>query len=169
MGYHVTWKGSFQTDCPMAPEHVKELRQYEDSEDWPGATPDVRFNPWLVAKDGEGFEVLTDKPGDWKAWLQYLVDHFLTPWGYKLSGTVEWDGEERGDAGTITIEGGIVKARRRKLAMSWASFSAEMREHIGKRIAHAMSADRWGNENAWLAALDMLGQMPTSDRTVFDE
>jgi hypothetical protein len=27
-------------------------------------------------------------------WLQYLIDHFLEPWGYRLNGVVEWTTRE---------------------------------------------------------------------------
>ncbi len=36
-------------------------------------------------------------------WLQYLIDHFLRPWGYKLTGEVRWEGEDSGDIGIITV------------------------------------------------------------------
>ncbi len=36
-------------------------------------------------------------------WITYLIKHFLAPWGYKLNGIVEWNGEEQGDMGRIVI------------------------------------------------------------------
>jgi hypothetical protein len=36
-------------------------------------------------------------------WLEYLIEHFLAPWGYVLNGTVTWQGEEGEDQGTITL------------------------------------------------------------------
>lgn len=36
-------------------------------------------------------------------WLQYIVEHFLTPWGYTLSGEVAWNGEEPADFGKIVV------------------------------------------------------------------
>ena len=39
-------------------------------------------------------------------WLEYLIKHFLGPWGYKLSGTVYWQGEAHDDMGRIRIEPG---------------------------------------------------------------
>src|SRR5271157_4650469 len=32
-------------------------------------------------------------------WIEYLIKHFLAPWGYVLNGTVEWSGEEKSDIG----------------------------------------------------------------------
>jgi len=40
---------------------------------------------------------------DYVEWLQYLIDHFLKPWGYTLTGTVRWRGEEFDDVGRITV------------------------------------------------------------------
>ncbi len=170
MGYCVSFKGRFDLDKPLTAEHAAALRVLEDSEaNYPGTPPDKRFNPWAVAKDDRGFEVLTDKPGNWKAWLQYLIDEWLTPNGYALSGSVTWDGEDRGDAGTITIEGGKVKARRPSAAVSWTSLPASMRGHVCDRIESAAEEDRRGNADAWAAALAALGHVTETDRTVFDD
>jgi hypothetical protein len=37
-------------------------------------------------------------------WLQYLINHFFEPWGYKITGTVKWQGEENGDMGKIIVK-----------------------------------------------------------------
>lgn len=37
-------------------------------------------------------------------WIRYLTDHFLTPWGYSLAGTVYWQGEESDDRGRLVID-----------------------------------------------------------------
>ena len=34
---------------------------------------------------------------DYVQWLQYLITHFLRPWGYVLNGRVSWRGEIRKD------------------------------------------------------------------------
>lgn len=46
-------------------------------------------------------------------WLEYLIEHFLGPWGYLLNGEVDWQGEEEEDRGTITVVENAVKAARR--------------------------------------------------------
>jgi len=40
---------------------------------------------------------------DYVEWIKYLIDNFLSPWGYVLNGTVNWQGEEIGDIGSIDI------------------------------------------------------------------
>ena len=41
-------------------------------------------------------------------WLQYIIDHFLKPWGYVLNGEVEWQGERRDDTGLIVVNDNVV-------------------------------------------------------------
>jgi hypothetical protein len=41
-------------------------------------------------------------------WLQYLVDHFLGPWDYKLNGKINWYGEDHSDTGTITVKDNVI-------------------------------------------------------------
>lgn len=36
-------------------------------------------------------------------WLEYLIYHFIEPWGYKLNGEVTWEGEDREDLGKIIV------------------------------------------------------------------
>lgn len=60
---------------------------------------------WTPTEDGAFIEWSgAEKFYDYVEWLQYLVDYFLTPWGYALTGTVTWQGEETGDVGRIVAE-----------------------------------------------------------------
>lgn len=45
-------------------------------------------------------------------WLRYIIQHFLAPWGYVLSGSVRWQGEDRGDKGRIEVTDNKVKIIR---------------------------------------------------------
>lgn len=59
---------------------------------------------WVPSEDGT--EITWnggEKFYDYEKWLAYLIEHFLAPWGYTLSGSVEWQGEERSDFGTIKV------------------------------------------------------------------
>ena len=49
-------------------------------------------------------------------WIEYLIYHFLKPWGYVLNGEVEWDGEERGDIGIIIIRDNKVEIKHGKIS-----------------------------------------------------
>lgn len=37
-------------------------------------------------------------------WLEYVIERFLDPWGYKLNGIVHWQGEDPSDIGTISVQ-----------------------------------------------------------------
>lgn len=37
-------------------------------------------------------------------WLDYIIEHFLAPWGYVLNGKVMWRGEDFYDIGSITVK-----------------------------------------------------------------
>lgn len=59
---------------------------------------------WVPSSDGGCLEWdQGDKFYDYDAWLRYLLDHFLKPWGYVLDGEVFWQGEESDDRGKLVI------------------------------------------------------------------
>src|SRR5205823_1028208 len=43
-------------------------------------------------------------------WLEYLIKHFLKPWGYVLNGEVPWQGEDHEDRGVLVVTENAVKA-----------------------------------------------------------
>ncbi len=45
------------------------------------------------------------------AWLEYIIENFLKPWGYTLNGEVEWFGEDRDDRGKIVVKNNVVKSK----------------------------------------------------------
>lgn len=45
-------------------------------------------------------------------WIKYLIAHFLAPWGLKLNGSVQWEGEDPTDKGTITITDNEVMVKK---------------------------------------------------------
>lgn len=44
-------------------------------------------------------------------WLDYLIEHFLAPWGYTLNGVIEWQGEDRHDIGRIVVNDNVVSTQ----------------------------------------------------------
>jgi hypothetical protein len=42
-------------------------------------------------------------------WIEYLLAHFLVPWGYSLTGEVHWEGEDSDDRGVIRITDNTVE------------------------------------------------------------
>lgn len=45
---------------------------------------------------------------DYVDWLQYLIENFLRPWGYTLSGEVAYQGEDPDDFGKIVVDDNTV-------------------------------------------------------------
>jgi hypothetical protein len=41
-------------------------------------------------------------------WLEYVIEHFLTRWGYVLNGEVRWQGEDPDDVGVLVVEDNTV-------------------------------------------------------------
>jgi hypothetical protein len=54
------------------------------------------YNSWGIEWD-QG-----DKFYGYVEWLRFLIEHFLLPWGYELSGTVSYEGEQ-GEHGRIIV------------------------------------------------------------------
>ena len=50
----------------------------------------------------------SEKFNKYVEWLEYLIEHFLGPWGYRLNGKVTWAGEDESDVGTIVIVDNVV-------------------------------------------------------------
>ena len=60
---------------------------------------------WEPTEDGTAIEWNgAEKFYSYVEWLEYLIEHFLAPWGYKLTGEVEWFGEDNGDMGKIIVK-----------------------------------------------------------------
>ena len=57
----------------------------------------------IVWNSGEKFYRYTE-------WLIYLIEHFIKPWGYSLTGRVDWQGEDSDDIGVIWVRKNVVKA-----------------------------------------------------------
>jgi len=55
----------------------------------------------IVWDGGEKFYAYT-------AWIRYLIEHFLGPWGYVLNGDVQWQGEDEDDRGIIRVVDNVV-------------------------------------------------------------
>ncbi len=49
----------------------------------------------------------SEKFYEYTAWLNYLIENFLKPWGYKISGEVTFQGELSSDNGRLVIVAGV--------------------------------------------------------------
>lgn len=63
---------------------------------------------WLPTDDLGGIEWNGgEKFYNYDDWMTYLIEHFLAPWGYTVSGAVTYSGESDDDQGTLTIVDGV--------------------------------------------------------------
>jgi hypothetical protein len=68
---------------------------------------------WTPTQDRKGIEWDGgEKFYNYIEWAQYLLDKFLKPWGYQVSGSVQWRGEEFDDFGLVNITNIIVRWKR---------------------------------------------------------
>lgn len=59
---------------------------------------------WVPSEDGSA--IVWDqgeKFYDYDKWITYLIENFLKPWGYVLNGSVDWEGEDSDDTGTLLV------------------------------------------------------------------
>jgi hypothetical protein len=71
---------------------------------------------WVPTEDGEGIKWDGgEKFYNYVEWIEYIVGNFLKPWGYTLSGEVEWEGDDEGDMGKIVVKGNKVAAKKAKI------------------------------------------------------
>lgn len=64
---------------------------------------------WYISEDGKEIYSDVKKFYSYTRWLEYIIEHFLSPWGYTVSGQVDFQGEENDDRGTIFVKDNIVK------------------------------------------------------------
>jgi hypothetical protein len=67
---------------------------------------------WVPNEDGTSIQWDGgEKFYDYVEWIEYIVEHFIKPWGYVLNGEVEWYGECRDDAGLIIVDNNSVTTK----------------------------------------------------------
>ena len=86
-----------------------------EEEDWQEPPDIVSFNEPPAGQSGlwchwipndDGIAIVWDRRErfhNYVEWLEYLIEHFLEPWGYVLNGEVEWRGEGSDDTGMIVV------------------------------------------------------------------
>ena len=64
---------------------------------------------WVPTEDGNGIQWNgSEKFYGYVDWLEFIIDHFLAPWGYEVDGDVTWQGESEDDFGTIYVRNNSV-------------------------------------------------------------
>lgn len=79
-----------------------------DFNEWPDDQPGLWCH-WVPTEDHTGIEWSgMEKFYAYTEWLEYLIDHFLRPWGKTVNGQVKWVGENKTDRGILIVENNIV-------------------------------------------------------------
>lgn len=109
MGYSTSFGGELEFDKPLTAEQVKTIQEFNEERHGGNTQPYAGvpgfWCQWTT--DDEGKALFWDggeKFYDYTEWLQYLIKKFFNPWGVKLSGTVNWYGEENEDMGQIVVK-----------------------------------------------------------------
>lgn len=135
----------------------------------PPSTQPGLWCQWEPTSDRKGIEWNgTEKFSFYLEWLEYLVKNFLAPWGYTLSGSVSWMGEDYEDSGVISVVNGLITIDEQELHSESKEVSEfrdamflleeldldtkECIEHI-ERVAHVLSTS---NVATWLYQPAML-------------
>lgn len=127
MGYTTEFDGQFKLDKPLTAEHLEILRtvirNIWDREPLDVSDPSLippkpdSYCQWEPTKDGTAIVFDgNEKFYDYTEWIAWLIDAFLGPWGYTLNGDVQWQGEEVGDVGVLSVKDNVVEARKVSLA-----------------------------------------------------
>lgn len=116
MGYQTDLFGTLKTDKQMSPEQIKQLKEFADTRHGGNTEhyPDVPgfWCQWVPTDDGMGLEWDgNEKFYNYVEWLEHLIKKFFIPWGIKLNGEIEWEGEESGDLGKIIVTDNIVEVK----------------------------------------------------------
>jgi hypothetical protein len=113
---------------------------------------------WVPTEDYAGIEWDGgEKFYHYVEWLQYLMDHFLSPWGYSLSGEVSYQGESSDDCGVIRVVGGKATTAL-PASVEWASVSDNDKTWIGALLREGVGRARYQPTRAAIdAALRTLG------------
>lgn len=70
--------------------------------------PSLRCD-WCPSDDGAELYDGADKFYGYIEWLQFLLDHFLIPWGYVMKGLMSWQGEFEEDQGLIVVTKNVLR------------------------------------------------------------
>jgi hypothetical protein len=77
----------------------------------PGNQPSL-WCKWRVNDRGDRLEHNGGEKFDgYVEWLNYLVEHFFSPWGVRIDGSVRYEGDELIDSGTIEIIDNRIEVR----------------------------------------------------------
>lgn len=150
MGYTTKFSGRFTLDKSLSWEHAAIIRGLNDLEpgDVEGA-PDA-YCQWVPTQSRTGIEWDgQEKFRQYYEWLQFIIDRYLSPWGYRLSGSVDFQGESIDDVGTLEVVDGNVRRNVAKPGPeAWKAADDEDRGAVLRELGESMRSWRNGSRKA---------------------
>jgi hypothetical protein len=114
MGYSTEFEGGFKVDRPLSFEHYGVLKMLHDDQDevikeYKMEAPTDAYCQWKVQSDRQTIKWDGgEKFYDYDKWIENIC-MLLETWGYKLNGTVLWQGEDMLDRGKIVVTDNSVR------------------------------------------------------------
>ena len=124
MGFSTIYLKPFQLDRPLTPEQVEELvefneTEHEDENGEPGGEgkPPTYYCQWVPTADRAGLEWDKNEKFYFGAeWLEYLIEHYIKPWGYTLNGESPWYIDDFEAGGILRVTDNVVSQEERDIA-----------------------------------------------------
>jgi len=118
MGYTTEFDGSIELAPPLSLTQFKQLESFAAAQH-EGGFPGY-YCQWVPNSDGtalvwDGGEKFYNA----SEWMQYLIDHFIEPWGIKADGVINAEGEDHGDTWRLHVDDNEVSVTRAKI--TWDS------------------------------------------------
>lgn len=75
----------------------------------PSKTQPSLWCQWVITNDLEHLKWNGDEQFyEYDRWLKYLINNFIKPSGYTLNGSVDWQGEDLDDEGTLIVNDNVI-------------------------------------------------------------
>ena len=116
MGYTTEFKGSIAIEPVLTQEHTEALVAFSDERHEGSGFPSIWCN-WIPIEqcrfDGTRHRKEYGAAIAWNEvekfyssaeWMKYIIDEYLSPWGYTLNGTIEAQGEYPEDRWRLLVE-----------------------------------------------------------------
>lgn len=145
MGYSTSFEGQFTFDKPLSAKHLAYLIKFANERHESKKYADVPsiFCQWVPNEDGTALRWDgNEKFQEYTKWLDFLIAHFIAPWGYVLNGVVTWECREDSlSTGTITVSDNYVKTVENEHSITDNNQTLQHEQH-GKKNMDAQELAR---------------------------
>lgn len=102
MSYRTDFEGQFKVEPVLTITECRTLQKWAEERHDGDGYPSI-WCGWIPTEDGAAIEYTDEEMSayEYEAWLVYIIEHYLKPWGVNLSGEVIYQGEEASDRGTL--------------------------------------------------------------------